>query len=369
MRFSCTQENLSRCLNITSRVASRAGNLPILSYVQIKATPEGIELKATNLEVGVTCRLRGKMEEVGEFTVPAKLFTEFVASLPKERVDLELKEQELKVSCGRHSTSIKGLSASEFPLIPQIENGSPWEVSTSDLVEGLDQVLFAISPTESRPEISGGLISLKNGNLIIAGTDSYRLAEKKLIAQGGEGEVRVIVPLRALQELSRICAQEQTEHPRVKLTVSTNQLAVSLPTIEFVTRLIDGQYPDYRAILPAKFGTQIILGRGELSNALKAAGLFSKTGVYDVALEFFPDQKKVGIESVSAQTGAYQSALEGEVSGAPAKIAYNWKYLLDGIVALKSEKVELKATDASSPTLLTEEKSEDYFYVVMPIKE
>lgn len=369
MKFSCTQENLLHCLMATSRIASRSGNLPILSNVQINAGVEGVELKATNLEVGITCHLRGKVEEIGEFTVPAKLFTEFIASLPKERVDLELKGQELSVTCGRHHTSIKGLPASEFPLIPQIEDGQPWEVATRDLVEGLEQVLFSISPSETRPEISGGLISLQDGILILAGTDSYRLAEKKLKVQGGKEEVRVIVPLRALQELTRICSQEQAEHARVKLTVSQSQLAISFPTIEFITRLIEGQYPDYRAILPAGFSTQATIVRADLANTIKAAGLFSKAGIYDVAVEFNPDEKKMTIEAVSAQTGAYKSELEGEITGSKTKIAYNWKYLIDGVGALRSEKIVIKATDASSPTLLTEEKNDDYFYIVMPIKE
>src|SRR3989338_1691906 len=345
MRFSCTQENLYRALSLVSKVAARAGNLPILSNIHIKAEVEGIILKATNLEIGITYQVRVKVEEPGEFTIPGKLFTDYIAFLHKERVDITLENQALRVVCGKHHTSMKGLPAADFPVIPAIEEGVNFNVSLPGLLEGLEQVLFAISPTETRPEISGAHLAFEGGKLTIAGTDSYRLAEKTLLVEGDDKKtIKVIVPLRALAELARICAQATEETGTAKLMVSQSQLAVILPSVEFVSRLIEGQYPDYKAIVPTRFGIRAAVAKGEFAGAVKAAAL-------------------------NSQTGEHVSALEGDVQGESAKIAFNWKYLLDGVNALKSEKIVLKATDSSSPTMLTEENGSDYFYIVIPIKE
>lgn len=369
MKFSCTQENLFHCLASVSRVAARAGNLPILSHIYLKAGEEGIFLKATNLEVGVTCQLRGKVEKEGEFTVPAKLFTDYIASLPKDRIDILLEEQALKISSGRHRTALKGTPAADFPLIPPVEEGAVRIVAVPDLIEGLEQVLFTISPAETRPEISGAAFMFSKDKLTVAGTDSYRLAEKTLTPQGGgKEELKIIVPARACQELLKICLQTGEETDTAKMTASANQFAVTFPTAEFVSRLIEGQYPDYKAIIPANFGTRATVSRTEFSGALKAAGLFSRAGVYDVAVEIDP-QGTLTVTALNSQTGEHVSTLDAEAKGQRAKIAFNWKYLLDGVNALRADKIVLNTTDSSSPTKLQEEKGSDYFYIVMPIKE
>jgi len=369
MKFSCTQENLLQTLSLVSRVASRAGNLPILSHIHLKVEADAIYFKATNLEIGITCALRGKIDALGEFTVPAKLFTDYIAFLPKERVDITLEDNNLKVICGKHVTAFKGLPAADFPLIPPIEDAAMWRVSLPALLEGLEQVAFSISPTETRPEISGALFSFQDKKLVIAGTDSYRLAEKALTAESEGGkDLQVIVPLRSLQELIRICAHAKEEVGTATLLVSQNQLAMKLPTLEFVSRLVDGQYPDYRAIIPSRFGTQALIKRDEFVGAIKAAGLFSKAGIYDVGVELNP-QGGATITALNSQTGEHTSVLDAEIKGAAAKIAFNWKYLLEGAQALRNETILIKATDSAAPTLLSELQGGDYFYIVMPIKE
>ncbi|KKU73290.1 MAG: polymerase III subunit beta protein [Parcubacteria group bacterium GW2011_GWA2_47_26] len=355
---------------MVSRIASRAGNLPILSNIYLKTTATGLELRATNLEIGLTCMVRGKVEEVGEFTVPARLFSEYIALLPKDKVDLVLAGSELQVVCGKNKTKIKGMPAVDFPVIPQVENGEGGEVSLPALMEALEQVLFTISPNEGRPEISGALIVLDGSHLTVAGTDSYRLAEKALITSGTDkSAARAILPLRALQELVRVCGSLKEEAATAKIIMSSNQFALSVPTVEFVSRLIEGQYPDYKAIIPTRFGIKAKISRAELASALKAAGLFSKTGVYDVAVSFNPEKNEVEIASLNSQTGEHASVLPAEVQGVGTKIAFNWKYLLDGVQALRGENIIIKATDSASPTMLTEEDGTDYFYIVMPIKE
>ena len=262
------------------------------------------------------------------------------------------------------------MPAVDFPLIPAIEQGETWSVTTGALREGLEQVLLAISPTETRPEISGAFLQLADKTLTLAGTDSYRLAEKKLLTEGGgKQSLQVIAPLRGLQELARILTGiEQAEV--VKLTVSANQIAAQVNGVEFISRLIDGQYPDYKAIVPANFAVRAEVSRSELISALKTAGLFSKAGVYDVALTFDSAQSALNVRALNSQTGEHESTLAAEVAGAgPLTVAFNWKYLLDGAQALLSDKIVIKAGDSAAPTKLEEKNSSDYFYLVMPIKE
>lgn len=373
MKFSCTQENLFYGIGMVSRIATRGGNLPILSNIHIQAGAEGVVLKATNLEVGISCAVRGKTETPGEFTVPAKLFAEFVAFLPKETVVVELREQEqdLLVSCGEHKTKIKGSPATDFPLLPGVEGGVEIKISAAELLEGIEQVAFTVSPTETRPEISGALVRAEKKTLTIAGTDSYRLAEKTLRAETEDAKaaIQAIVPLRALQEIARICAQAKEGAEAARITLAENQIALSLPAVDLVARLIEGNYPDYRAIVPSKFGTKIKFSRGDIAGTLKAAGLFSKAGVYDVGVEISPKEGRATISATSAQSGEYKRSLKIEGEGAEAKISFNWKFLLDGINAFKGETLWLHASDASSPAMITEDGSGEYFYIVMPIKE
>ena len=371
MKFSCTQENLSKVLQMVSRISARGGNLPILANIYLTASGHQVIIKGTNLEVGIICNLRGDVENEGEFTVPARVLAEYINFLPKDTVHVDLKEDTLRIVCGTHQTGIKGLPASEFPLIPPVEQGETWEVLPRDLLEGLEQILLAISPTETRPEISGAHLKFEGQELTLAGTDSYRLAEKKIPVKGGRKPLQIIAPLRALQDLIRILSQtREDEGPLIKITASANQLAVILPTVQFVTRLIEGAYPDYKAIIPSTFAVKAAVPREEFIAALKAAGLFSKTGVYDVGVELNSKEGTLLIKALNSQIGEHQSVIKCPVQGpGNTKVAFNWKYLLDGIGAVNSETVILNTTDSVSPSMLTAENKQDYLYLVMPIKE
>lgn len=283
---------------------------------------------------------------------------------------MELKGEGLAITCGANATVVKGLPASEFPLIPPIEEGNSWHTAGGELFRALEQVLFAISPTEARPEISGASLNFNGRALTIAGTDSYRLAEKKVaLTKGPAQPLSVIVPYRALQDLLRILAQAD-ETQAAEIFASASQLAVVIDGVQFITRLIEGAYPDYRAIVPSGFSAKAVVGRAEFAAALKAAGLFSKTGVYDVGIEVNPKAGSLTVQALNSQIGEHKSVIGGDLQGSDSiKIAFNWKYLLEGLNALRSEKAVLRATDSASPSMLTEENNDDYFYLVMPIKE
>lgn len=383
MKFSCTQENLKRGLLATGYVAGKNINLPILNNVLLKIDGTSIQLISTNLEVAVRCAIRGKVDEGGEFTVPSKLFLEYVNLLPDDRIDLETSETFLKISCRKNSTKIKGIPASEFPLIPSVEGQKTLYLSGSALKRALSQVNFAVSSIESRPELTGALFNINpafsKGSLIIAATDSYRLSEKtvKLQSKGSQPSSShtqaLIVPGKTLQELSRILSLfslTELEAAPVEIAVGEGQIAFRFAELELISRLVDGKYPDYRPIIPEKFTTEAVFHKSEMVQAVKGASLFARAGLQDV--NFKLDDDGLVVSSSEGQMGKNDSTVDAKISGPQNGITLNYRYFLDGLAALETSKARLRVIDAMNPCVLMadgEEEGEKLTYIVMPIKQ
>lgn len=382
MKISCTQENLNRGLLVSSHIASKNISLPILNNILFRAEGGVITLLATNLEIGIHCTVRGKIEEEGAITLPAKLFADYVGSLPNEKIDIDLQDQTLDIKCKNFETKIRGAATAEFPLIPEVSKEGGWSLDVAKFREAVNQVVFATSNTEIRPEISGILMRFdgQGGKVVVAATDSYRLAEKTLSLVGRENENTrdVIVPARTMQEVLRILSvfreSEDPEAPNlVKIYLAENQIMFSLNGVDLVSRVIDGQYPDYKQIIPGSWQTRAVFNRNDLIRVVKTASLFAKPGIFDVTFGFKPGKEKVGelvLSSANSQFGENTVKLEAEVEGKENEITLNYRYLLDGLGAMESEEVALELTSGESPCLLRPKADgADYLYIVMPIKK
>ncbi len=381
MKFSCTQENLHQGLSVVSHIASKNINLPILGNVLIKADDKVLRFMSTNLEIAISCVVRGKIEEQGEFTVPSKLFADYVSLLPKERVDVSQDGNAFVVACGSYQTKLNGIVASEFPLIPSLEGQQKFTLKVNELRRAIGQVLFAVAPNESRPEISGVLFKFVATNdgidLVLAATDSYRLAEKTVKADSGRSSsvkdpVHVIVPSRTVAELIRILGvfKEGAENPEeIEIHIGENQILFSYNSVEIVSRTIEGKYPDYRQLIPDRFETEVILSKIELSRAVKTTSLFSRTGLNDIHFTF-ASSGKVSLRAVNSQTGEHAVDLDGAVTGKENSVTVNFKYFLDGVNNVETEEVRLQLIDGVSPCLLRPATEDgDYLYIVMPIRQ
>ena len=374
MKFSCTQENLNKTLQIISHIAGRNLSLPILSNILIKAAEKNIVLVATNLEIGVRALLRGKVEKEGEFTSQAKLLNDYVSLLPKERVDLEIENERLKINCGNYQTKINGQAASDFPLLPKVEKKEPLVCAVEELKKGLQQTLFAVSTSETRPEISGVLFNCSKDKLILAATDSYRLAEKEItLKKSISFASQTIVPARTAQEVVRILSLGASESDlseedgEVKIYFAENQILFEYGDVEMVSRIVEGQYPDYQQIIPREAKTKLKISREEFVKVAKAASLFTKTGINDVTLE--AQGKELVVSSASSQTGENMIKLEAEVEGGGNRVVVNYRYLLDGLQSIASQDVYLEITDNNTPCSLAPLPSEKHLYIIMPIKQ
>lgn len=372
MKISCTKENISHALALVSGVTGKNVNLPILNNVLIKAHEQKVEIIATNLELAVVVNVRAKIEEPGSFTVPARTLLDFVNLLPNEKIDFNLRENELLVACGKSSTKIKGTSADDYPIIPSLEQGKGFVVEASEFRQGLSQVLPAVAKNDIRPELAGIYCSFNTDGdkmVTLAATDSYRLAEKKVFLKQGEESMQIIIPGRSAQEFNHLLSETNDDEKQARILVSDNQIMVSFGSAQIVSRLVEGSYPDYRQIIPKEFVSTVTVDTMAMIKEMKASGLFTTSGVNAVSLVLHPNLGSIGVSSVSTQTGEYTSELPADIQGGEATLLLNNRYILDGINNFNAKETQIKIINADSPCIFSPKDDTSYLYIVMPIRQ
>ncbi len=377
MHFACTQENLAQGLNLVGHITGKNIHLPVLGNVLLKTEGGSLRVSTTNLELAVHSTVRGKIEEEGEYSVPAKLFLDYVSLLPSGKIDLRVTEEGLEVRSTEQETVLKGMSASEFPVLPKLATHAPYEIKAEELKRAIGQVAFAVTTSESRPELMGVACFFGGvagaGRVVFAATDSYRLAERIVSVTGQMTEARMIVPARALLEISRILGSYKDElsmPEHAQLSFTENQMLMTFGNVELISRLIEGSFPEYAPLIPQQFKTEAIVSRIELQKAVRAASLFSRQGIFDIHLELEPDAGTCFVKSADQGTGKTKTALKGKITGEANSVMLNFRYLMDGLAAMGCEEVRLRQVDSMNPLLLTPVGSEEkYQYIIMPIRQ
>lgn len=364
MKIQITQSNLNKALGLLSRVASSRTPLPILSNILLKASKGKLELAATNLEVALTHQASGKIDEEGTVAVPARLLHDFVAQLPKDlTVDLVFEENRLFIKAGAYSSHVQGSNAEDFPALPTINTGETIVIDGQTLKSALERTMLAASGDETRPVLGGVYFHTVDGSLFVAATDGYRLAEAGL----GEvsGEISAIVPAAALQDALKIIQDNQGEE--VSVQFGEGQFGLKAGDSQLVSRLIDGQYPQYRQLIPESSDISLKVSRTELLTAAKLAGLFARESGGSITLKVSETDSEVVVKSVASQVGDNSSAIKGEVSGS-GEVVLNVRYLTDALNAFESDSLNFRFSGAISPCVLTSESQPDYQHIVMPLK-
>ncbi len=362
MKLQVTQENLSRALGHVSRVANTRGTLPILSNVLLKIVGNRLSIAATNLDIAITHYVGAKVSEEGAITVPARLMQDFVASLPGGVIDLKLDDNKLHISTDKYKSVINGISAEDYPVMPDIEDGNTWKIDSETLKKGLQQVVIAASNDEARPVLTGVYLHSHEGKLYMVATDSYRLAEKQL-GKAPE-DIDLLIPASALQDLLRILGDHSGE---VSVTHDDQQVQFKVEDAELVTRLIEGKYPDYRKLIPEKFATAATLKRSEFVNITKVSSLFARESAGSITLSIDDEQKQVSIRSIASQIGENTAAADAEVTGS-GDITLNSRYVLDALNALNGETVTFSFNGKLEASVIKDGDSTDYIHVIMPLK-
>lgn len=364
MKLICTKENLKKGLFVVSRIVGAGNPLQILNNILLKTDQGRIKLSSTNLEIGVNTWVGGKIEEDGALTVPAKLINEYINNLPTEKVTLESKDTTLKLESENYHTNIKGLSHEDFPLIPQVSEEPFAKIDAEELKRALAETIWASAANETQPEISGIFMAFEEDKLRIAATDRYRLAERtaKLI-EPARGTKEVIVPARTVLEVYKILSITKGE---VGIYFSESQVLFKFDETELISRLIDGQYPDYRQIIPKGFKTEAVVKREDLVHALKAASLFAPDS-NNVTVEVKKGQGLV-VTAQSMAAGENTTQVEAKITGDDNTAVFNFRYLLDCLNNLSEPSVNLKMINDASPAAVVPMNRDNYIYIVMPIK-
>ncbi len=363
MNIQCTQENIAKGLQIVSRVATTKSSLPILGNILLQTEDGQLKLAATDLELGVTTFVRAKVEEEGSITLPARLLVDFLANATDPTLTIRTKDQEASIQSEHYQATLKGMDASEFPLIPAVKEATTLTIESAAFRRALQDVLFAAAVDDTRPVLNGVCLVAADRQLTLAATDSYRLAERRVaLAESATGTA--IIPSRTAAELARILPETDAS---VTVALAENQLALSLEETSIVSRLIEGTFPNYSQIIPSDASTMVTLDRTELLNAVKVASFFARDTAHNVRVVVEPPTT-FGIHAVSAAVGENTTNIPAQISGEAVSIAFNAKYLLDAINAIRSESVQLEFSGVDRPGVLHPVGDDQYLSLVMPLR-
>ena len=373
MRLSCLQENLNRGLSVVGRAVATRTTLPITNNVLLATDQSRLKLVATNLEMAISCWIGAKVEEEGAITVPARLLTEFISSLPNDRVDISLfpRTKTLGLKCARFEARISGVDAKDFPPIPKVDEGITTKVEVEALRQGISQVAFAAATEESRPVLTGVDTEFDGDLLTLAAADGFRLAVYKLpLATPVSQKTEVIIPARTLAELNRLAADQEEA---IEITVNPNksQALFRLKNAELVSQLVQGTFPQYAQLIPQSYSTRVVVDVAEFLRATKTASIFARDGSGIIRLVITPGSEltpgKLTISARSEEIGDDVGEIDAIVEGEEAKIAFNGKYLTDVLSVLRESQVALETTNPSSPGVVRPVGVDNYIHVVMPM--
>lgn len=365
MKLSCLQENLSKGVMTVSRLVATKGTLEILSHILLSTESGRLKLSATNLEIGINYKVGAKIDSDGSITVPAKLFSELITQLPEGKIDISVSDNTLSAKIDGFNSSIKGLSADEFPLIPKIKDKKTISIKAGELKDAISMVFFSAAPDETRPVLSGIYFNISKGKLSLVSTDSYRLSEKVINLKSKEiPEKEAIIPARTMIELARIIDDSEKE---VNIYLDETQIMFETDDFELTSRLIEGKFPDYKQIIPAGSETKAVVEKDAFASIIRVASLFSRESAGSVSLQF-SNKGKIEVISSASQYGEADSSCEAEVEGKDTEIIFNSKYILDVLNNLPAGKVEIELSGKLNPGVIKKQGDKDFTYVIMPLR-
>ena len=365
MELTVTQENLTRALGAASRVASTKTQLPILSNILLRTDGHRLMVAATNLEIASTQLIGAKIINEGAITIPARLITEFVSSLPKTTVTMKVTDNKLNIKADGYTSTINGIVADDFPELPTINEKTAvsYSIDTASLKQAIGQTILTASNDATRPVLTGVYWHSHEGSLYLAATDGYRLSEKKLVAT--KSDVSAIIPTSTLQEVLRTVNDDINE---VEVLFDETQVRFRLNDAEITSRLIDGDFPDYRQLIPATSESVITLPRADFAQITKVAGLFARESGGSVTVTADAEREKLSLHSVASELGENTSEASATIS-ADGQVTVNSRYLIEALGVLDCEQVIFRFSGKLSPCVLSsDQKDSDYQHIIMPLK-
>jgi DNA polymerase III subunit beta len=379
MKFTCKTINLRDGISKVERIVSKQTTLPILGNILISSEKGRLVLAATNLEIAIKVYIGAKIETGGSITIPARIIGGFLNTIKDEVVSGELENSELKITTENHKIKIKGIDAKDFPIIPDVPDESFFAIEAKKLNKAVSGVLVSVAHNDTRQELNGILMKFKENSITLASTDSFRLTEIdiqgiKIEDEEGfelfkEKKSAIIIPALALMEVQRIAKDEE-----INIVIEQNQLFISTSEIKIVSRLINGNYPEYKQVLPKKFDIELEVEKEKLLNAVKIASLVTNSQNGEVNFKNTKELDALLITAQSMDSGDNLSKIPAKITGTEFEILFNCRFILEGLssVLFDCEKVLVKLNKQKSPVIFKKIKAkgvidESFSYVIMPI--
>ncbi|MCH7812118.1 MAG: DNA polymerase III subunit beta [Chloroflexi bacterium] len=373
MKISCLQEHLAKGLGIVGRAVALRSTLPITANVLLASDEGRLKLAATDLEIAISCWVGAEVEEEGTITVPSRLLTDFVNSLPSEKIEMTLAQRarQLKLSCARNQANIGGMDADDFPPIPTVEDGASLPLDPQTLHTAISQVVFTAATDDSRPVLTGIDVVMEDDQLTLAAADGFRLSVRHVqLEKPVEERVEVIIPARALAELNRMLPEE-TEPVEMSFNATKTQALFKLKNVELVTQLIQGAFPNYTQLIPEGHASRVVVSVDDFLRETRIAAIFARDGSGIVRIQCTPgeelEQGKMTISARAEEIGDNMGEIDAAIEGEATKIAFNSKYLQDFLQVLEGGRVALEMNGPSKQGVLRPVGDDSYVHVVMPM--
>jgi DNA polymerase III subunit beta len=364
LKFRCERDVLVEALSTAGRAAAgRSGALPVLGGVRLTVTGDNLEVTGTDLDLTITVETTVAGGTDGVVVAPGRLITDIVRALEPGAVSLEADEEELRIAAGRSHFTVRTHPAGDFPRL-QTPSGDRVTLPVEGLADALRQVTRAASGEDSRPILTGVLMEAESEGLRLVATDSYRLAVRDLRGVGvlAEGQ-RVLVPSRALNELMRLLSAASGE---VSLRLGAHDATFGLGGVTVTTRLIEGEFPNYRNLIPSSYPNRLIVGREALLDAVRRVKLLARDATTPVRIALRPNGIELTV--ITTDWGNATEDVDAKYEGAEMTVAFNPNYLIDGVEAITGEEVALDTLDALKPATLRPTDSDEYLYLLMPVR-
>ncbi len=367
MKFIALRSNIKEAISIIEKAVGENTNLPILKNILIEAKGGVIVFSATNLEIAISHKVIGKVIEEGKVSPPLGLFSSLIGNIQTDRLNFESKGNNLEITTDNYNAVINGLPVEDFPITPSIKNKEKVILIKGVILkEAIQQVAVASQFSDMRPELNSILLNFSLENLIFAATDGFRLAEKTLSATlfsvKNKDPFKVLIPLRSALEIARIIKEEEG----VEVFWDENQMLVATEKTEIISRLIEGNFPDYSGILPQKFDAETVVNKEEFSSSIKLTGVFGQKNS-EVRIKMHENKKALEIISADQVLGENKQTISAKIKGDIKEIFFNWRFLNDALKGVRTEEVFLGLQEDGGPALIRSVSDTSYFYILKPI--
>jgi DNA polymerase-3 subunit beta len=365
MKIECLKEKLDKALFKVNKVTIKNSSVsPILACLLLEASNGKLTIKGTNLDLGVEIKIPVKIEEEGSVCVDASVISNFVSNIFDKNINLETKDNTLLVSTNHTKTTIKTFSIDEFPLIPKIDNKSGFIMQGQDFIKGLKNVVYSASVSSIKPTLSSVMVYQEEDNIYFVATDSFRLAEKKIkIKKTGDFE-SILIPYKNISEIIKVFDDVSGD---LNIFISENQISISFEDIYLISRIVEGNFPDYRQFIPSEFKTEVVFLKQDLINTLKISNIFMDK-FSQVYFDISKKDNKFEIRTKNIDIGENKNKVEALVKGEDLSISFNYKYIIDCFQSIESDSVGFYF-DNTSKLIIKGINDKTYFYLVMSMNK